>query len=122
MYRNCKFYDYLGRGSYARADGCGTTWYNIHDSDGALFLLSTPAHWSDKLSTYSNDHKEGSTKIVNFMTPGAEVLQLGRGHIKWQGIISLKSSSLLPRIDQINLVYSNDEQGGIYENCKFHDL
>ena len=25
--------------------------------------------------------KEGSTKIVNFMTPGAGVLVLGRGHI-----------------------------------------
>ena len=25
--------------------------------------------------------KEGSTKIVNFMTPGAGVLMLGRGHI-----------------------------------------
>ena len=25
--------------------------------------------------------KEGSTKIVNFMTPGAGVLALGRGHI-----------------------------------------
>ena len=25
--------------------------------------------------------KEGSTKIVNFMTPGAGVLLLGRGHI-----------------------------------------
>ena len=25
--------------------------------------------------------REGSTKIVNFMTPGAEVLLLGRGHI-----------------------------------------
>ena len=25
--------------------------------------------------------KEGSTKIVNFMTPGAAVLMLGRGHI-----------------------------------------
>ena len=25
--------------------------------------------------------KEGSTKIVNFVTPGAEVLVLGRGHI-----------------------------------------
>ena len=24
--------------------------------------------------------KEGSTKIVNFMTPGAGVLLLGRGH------------------------------------------
>ena len=25
--------------------------------------------------------KKGSTKILNFMTPGAEVLVLGRGHI-----------------------------------------
>ena len=25
--------------------------------------------------------KEGSTKIVNFMTPGAGILVLGRGHI-----------------------------------------
>ena len=25
--------------------------------------------------------KEGSTEIVNFMTPGAGVLVLGRGHI-----------------------------------------
>ena len=25
--------------------------------------------------------KEGSTKIVNFMTPGVGVLMLGRGHI-----------------------------------------
>ena len=25
--------------------------------------------------------KEGSTKIVNFMTPGAGVLMLGHGHI-----------------------------------------
>ena len=29
----------------------------------------------------SNDKKEGFTKIVNFMTPGAGVLVLGRGHI-----------------------------------------
>ena len=26
-------------------------------------------------------NKKGSTKIVNFMTPGARVLVLGRGHI-----------------------------------------
>ena len=25
--------------------------------------------------------KEGSTKIINFMIPGAELLVLGRGHI-----------------------------------------
>ena len=27
---------------------------------------------------------EGSTKIVNFMTPGAGVLVLGRGHISYR--------------------------------------
>ena len=27
--------------------------------------------------------KEGSTKIVNFMIPGAGVLVLGRGHISY---------------------------------------
>ena len=27
--------------------------------------------------------KEGSTKILNFMTPGAGVLVLGRGHISY---------------------------------------
>ena len=27
--------------------------------------------------------KEGSTKIVNFMTPGAELLALGRDHISY---------------------------------------
>ena len=27
--------------------------------------------------------KEGSTKIVNFKTPGAGVLMLGRGHISY---------------------------------------
>ena len=36
--------------------------------------------------------KEGSTIIVNFITPGAEVLVQGQGHIKC--IISLKN--LLP--------------------------
>ena len=27
--------------------------------------------------------KEGSTKYVNFMTPGAGVLMLGRGHMSY---------------------------------------
>ena len=33
----------------------------------------------------------------------------------------LKSSSLLPGIGQTNQVCSNDDQGEIYQNCKFHD-
>ena len=32
-----------------------------------------------------------------------------------------KSSSLLPGIDQTNQVCSNDDQGRVYQNCKFHD-
>ena len=49
--------------------------------------------------------KEGSTKIVNFMTPGAGVLVLGRGHISHlmkMHYFFKKSSSLLPGIDQSN--------------------
>ena len=43
--------------------------------------------------------KEGSTKIVNFMIPGAGVLVLGRGHISHlvkMHCFFKKSSSLLP--------------------------
>ena len=56
--------------------------------------------------------KEGSTKIVNFMTPGAGVLVLGRGHISHivkMHYFFLKSSSLLPSINQTNEIYDNDD-------------
>ena len=50
-------------------------------------------------------NKEGSTKIINFMTPGAGVLVLGHGHIshvvKMQYFFK-KFSSLLPGIEQTN--------------------
>ena len=70
--------------------------------------------------------KEGSTKIVNFLSPGAGVLALGRGHISHIHVVKMhyffkKSSSLLPGKDQTNyLVYSNDDQGRVYQNCKFY--
>ena len=32
-----------------------------------------------------------------------------------------RPSSLLPGIDQTNQVCSNDDQGRVYQNCKFHD-
>ena len=68
--------------------------------------------------------KEGSTKIVNFMTPRAGVLVLGRGHIshivKMHNFF-LKSSSLLPGIDQRNYVCSNNDQGRVYQICKLPD-
>ena len=63
--------------------------------------------------------KEGSTKIVNFMTPGAVVLVLGCGNISH--IVKLHSSSLFPGIDQTNQVCSNDDQGRVCQNDKFHD-
>ena len=53
--------------------GCG----HISYSENTLFL-STPRHRSDKLSWYKvMITKEGSTKIVNFMTPRVGVLMLG---------------------------------------------
>ena len=33
----------------------------------------------------------------------------------------LKSSSLLPGIDQTNQVCGNDDQGKVYKNCRFKD-
>ena len=47
--------------------------------------------------------KEGSTKIVTFMTPRAGVIALGRGHIshRVKYIIPIKSS-IFPGIDQTN--------------------
>ena len=68
--------------------------------------------------------KEGSTKIVNFMTPGTGILLLGHGHISH--ILKMhyffkNPFALLPGFDQTNYVYSNDDQGKVYQNCKFHD-
>ena len=63
---------------------------------------------------------EGSTKIVNFMTPGAGAFVLGHGHIvKMQYFFSF--SCLHLGMDQTNLVCSNDVKGRVYRNCKFHD-
>ena len=45
--------------------------------------MSSPQHESDKLCIYGivMMTKDGSTKIVNFMTPGAGVLDLRHGRI-----------------------------------------
>ena len=43
-------------------------------------IFSTPGHYSDKLSK-SNDEQEATTKIVNFMTPGAGFSFSGHGRI-----------------------------------------
>ena len=57
--------------------------------------------------------KEGSTKIIIFMTLGAGILVLGCGHMSYSenALFLLKSSSLLPGICQINYLCSNDDQG-----------
>ena len=68
--------------------------------------------------------KERSTKILTFMTSGAGVLLLGCGHISHivkMHYLFKKSSSLLPGIDQANYVYSDYEQGRVYQNCYLHD-
>ena len=69
--------------------------------------------------------KEGSTQIVNFMTPGAGVLVLGGGHISHTVKMHYSIKNLLlysqAWITQTKLVYSNDDQGRVYPNCKFHD-
>ena len=44
-------------------------------------LLLYPSAWFRQTKYIVMMTKEGSTKIVNFMTPGAGVLVLGHGHI-----------------------------------------
>ena len=58
----------------------------------------------------------------NFHNPWGRVLALGCGHISH--IVEMHFSykkSVLPGINQTNYVYRNDDQGRVYQNCKFHD-
>ena len=59
-------------------------------------------------------------EIVNFMTPHPKGRNCGGKKCKIDVFLK-KSSSLLPGIDQTNQVCSNDDQGRVYQNCKFHD-
>ena len=68
----------------------------------------------------------GTTKIVNFMSPGAEVLALGRGHIShtvkmyyYFKNIFLFSRALIRPTKYIVLMTM---QGSVYQNYEFHDL
>ena len=71
--------------------------------------------------------KEGSSKIVNFMTPRAAALVLGHGHIshieKMHHFFKkiFKSSSLLQGTDQTNLKYIVMMTKKGPPNCNFHD-
>ena len=69
--------------------------------------------------------KEGSTKIVHFMTPGTGVLVLGSGHISHIVKLHYFSNNLLlytprQRSNKLIVYYSNHDQGRVYQNCKFH--
>ena len=69
-------------------------------------------------------NKEGSTKFINFMTPGAGVLVLGCGHISHKMKMHYLFKNLyflFPGIDQTNQVFSYDAHGRFYQNCKFHN-
>ena len=68
----------LGAGVLALRRGHISHIVKIHYFFKKIFF-STQWYGSDKLKVMMN--KEGSTKIVNFITPGAGVLVLGRGHI-----------------------------------------
>ena len=70
VYQNCKFHDPRGRGSSARAWPCKSYYENLYSQ-----ALIRQTKYIVMMT------KEGSTKIVNFMTPGAGVLVLGCGHI-----------------------------------------
>ena len=69
--------------------------------------------------------KEGYTKIVNFMNPpnrGSFAREWPKSHTcSENALFLLKSSPLLPGIDQTNYVYSDDDQGRVYQNCKLYD-
>ena len=58
--------------------------------------------------------KEGYTKMVNFMTPGVGVV-LGRGHI----CIIIFFSTPRHESDNLNDLYSDDDQGRFHQICKF---
>ena len=67
--------------------------------------------------------KEGLTKNCKFHDPR------GRGSCarvcpyksNRENTLFLLKSSIPPCIDQTNGLYSNDAQGKVYHNCKFHD-
>ena len=65
--------------------------------------------------------KEGSTKIVNFMTPGGRGLCTRAWPYKsWSE--NLISTAKYTNVDQTNWVWSNDNQGRVYQNCKLKFL
>ena len=58
-----------------------------------------------------------SFKKCIFHNPAAGALVLGRGHMSYG-----EMHSLLLSMDQTNGVFSHDDQGMVYQLCKFHGL
>ena len=78
VYQNCNFHDPRGRGF------CARVWPYKSFSESALFFknLLLYSHAYIRQTKYIVVMtKEGSTKIVTFMTRGAGVFVLGCGHI-----------------------------------------
>ena len=70
--------------------------------------------------------KEGSNKIVNFITPRAGVFVLGCGQISHivkmhYFFKNILYSHAFIRQTEYQVYTSNDDQGRIYKNCKFLD-
>ena len=65
-------------------------------------FFSTPRHRSDDLSKKIMISKEESTNIVNFMTSGAVILVIGRGHISHIVKLHYFFKNLHPGIDHTN--------------------
>ena len=69
--------------------------------------------------------KEGSAKIVNFMTPRAGDRSCARvwpyKSYSENALFLEKSSSLPLGKDQTIRICSDDDQGRVYQNSKFHD-
>ena len=59
--------------------------------------------------------KEGSTNVVNFMTPGAGVLALERGHMLYSGNAFFPNKIIFftPRIKQTKYIVKMTKEGSI---------
>ena len=68
---------------------------------------------------------KGSTKILNFMTPGLGIFVLWHGHISYIVKIHYIFKNILlcsrAEIRQTEGIVTNDDQGRVYQNFTFHN-
>ena len=85
-------------------------------------FFPTPRHRSDKPNVVMMS-KEGSTKIVNFMTPGQGFCARAWPYKSYSENALLLENIFLPTLPgmvQTNKIFSNDDQGRFYQIRKFH--